>query len=210
MKALLEKTVALKEITNLDDTILYDFIIDRLTVGDILQVLATTEGGLRMHMLHRTPLFHLDSETGEPIIFYSMHESAYYSVTKGTTGVYAAKKLGVVERTKIKHQIQDIKAKIQRAISTQTRTQSYKAFVEKNKDDVIVFKIIDKNSIKGYVCAKTSSLLLSELKDRIKELLPSIDLSRPLMKATLCEVYELALRAQGNTLFKRPFAQKLI
>jgi hypothetical protein len=70
------------------------------------------------------------------------------------------------------------------------------------------FKVRDNPKSSGYVCLKTSSLSLSDLKDRIMVYDASFDLTNKIKK-DLCLIYELTLRAQGAKVFKRSITKKL-
>jgi hypothetical protein len=75
------------------------------------------------------------------------------------------------------------------------------------------FKIKDNPKSSGYVCQKTSSLTLDDLKKRINAMYPQIDLfkdtSIKYIKSSLCFLYELMLRAFDEHSFQRPFYIKI-
>lgn len=70
------------------------------------------------------------------------------------------------------------------------------------------FKVRDNPKSSGYVCWKTSSLSLNDLKDRILSKEPSIKIDT-VIKRDMCLLYELVLRSQGKKVFKRSIVKKL-
>jgi hypothetical protein len=70
------------------------------------------------------------------------------------------------------------------------------------------FKVRDNPKSTGYVCWKTSSLSLNDLKDRIKAREPSLKLDA-VIKRDMCLLYEISLRSQGKKVFKRSIVKKL-
>lgn len=70
------------------------------------------------------------------------------------------------------------------------------------------FKVRDNPKSSGYVCWKTSSLSLNDLKDRIKSKEPSMNLDN-VIKRDMCLLYEIILRSQGKKAFKRSIVKKL-
>jgi hypothetical protein len=70
------------------------------------------------------------------------------------------------------------------------------------------FKVRDNPKSSGYVCWKTSSLSLNDLKDRITSYDKTITFDN-LIKRDICLLYEVTLRAQGKKVFKRSIVKKL-
>lgn len=70
------------------------------------------------------------------------------------------------------------------------------------------FKVRDNPKSSGYVCWKTSSLSLNDLKDRIHAKEPSMNLDA-VIKRDMCLLYEIILRSQGKKVFKRSIVKKL-
>lgn len=70
------------------------------------------------------------------------------------------------------------------------------------------FKIRDNPKSSGYVCWKTSSLSLNDLKDRISVIDKNITFGN-LIKRDICLMYEMILRSQGKKVFKRSINKKL-
>ena len=70
------------------------------------------------------------------------------------------------------------------------------------------FKVRDNPKSSGYVCWKTSSLSLSDLKDRIALVDKSIKFDN-LIKKDICLIYEIILRSQGKKVFKRSITKNL-
>lgn len=70
------------------------------------------------------------------------------------------------------------------------------------------FKVRDNPKSSGYVCWKTSSLSLNDLKDRIVAVDKSISFGA-LIKRDICMMYEIILRSQGRKVFKRAIVKKL-
>lgn len=70
------------------------------------------------------------------------------------------------------------------------------------------FKVRDNPKSSGYVCWKTSSLSLNDLRDRIKvkEPLWNVD---SVIKRDMCLLYEIILRSKGKKIFKRSIVKKL-
>ena len=70
------------------------------------------------------------------------------------------------------------------------------------------FKVRDNPKSSGYVCWKTSSLSLNDLKDRIVSVDKGITFG-VLIKRDICMLYEIVLRSQGRKVFKRSITKKL-
>jgi hypothetical protein len=70
------------------------------------------------------------------------------------------------------------------------------------------FKVRDNPKSSGYVCWKTSSLSLNDLKDRINAFDKLITYDS-LIKRDICLIYEITLRTQGRKVFKRSITKKL-
>lgn len=204
------KASKLKDITRAEEGVILDFVMDRLSVVDVQTVLnASSEriSLLKDYMVRRTPFFYIDTTTGVPAYYYHMHDDTFHRVDQAQGGRYQLVQLGVVERSKVKDIVNEMRNNVKVLMSTGD-IKSVKGFMERAKDGMLNFKLIDSNSTKGYVCHKTSTLLVSELKQRIADASPSVRLEDPVVKLTLCEIYEILLRAQGPSVFRRPFARK--
>jgi hypothetical protein len=70
------------------------------------------------------------------------------------------------------------------------------------------FKVRDNPKSSGYVCWKTSSLSLNDLRDRIKVKEPSWNIDM-VIKRDMCLLYEIILRSMGKKIFKRSIVKKL-
>jgi hypothetical protein len=76
------------------------------------------------------------------------------------------------------------------------------------KSGMCDFKVRDNPKSSGYVCWKTSSLSLGDLKERIRTLDKKMNIE-VLVKKDLCYLYEIVLRSQGKKVFKRAIAKNL-
>lgn len=194
------------------EDVMYAFVIDRLNVEDVQCLVNCSEqdealGPLRTHFIYQTSLFHIDEATRVPRYYYHVWTDTFYSIRSQDMQMVV---VGSLDRNKedVKRILKTMKNAIQ---SARQSSPNVKGFVADAKDGSIQFKVKDSAKTKGYVCHKTSSLMLSELKNRILSLSPSASVDGgPHLKSTLCDVYELVLRSDGRDSFMRPFAQKLI
>jgi hypothetical protein len=108
------------------------------------------------------------------------------------------KKCTPLELNQVSNKVADLRAKMSSNLD-----DSIKGHI-----DTQHFKVRDNPKSSGYVCLKTSSLSLGDLKDRITTLDNQIVLGQ-MIKKDLCFLYELTLRAQGKSVFKRAITKKM-
>ncbi len=94
---------------------------------------------------------------------------------------------------------------IENSVEPGSNFKKFTGYVDIIADGTTVFKMIDQSKEKsnGYVCAKTSTLKIGDLKKIISDL----NKSKPLLehkKPALCSIYEILLRAQGDKRIARP------
>lgn len=113
------------------------------------------------------------------------------------------KKCTPLDLAKISNIVNDIEKKIKPLDS------SLKAYIGLKKNEEPHFKIKDNPKSQGYVCQKTSSLTLEDLKKRIQSMYSKVDLfkdsSAKHVKSNLCFFYELMMRVFDEDAFKRPY-----
>jgi hypothetical protein len=115
------------------------------------------------------------------------------------------KKCSPLDLNKIAKKANEIKQKMSNDLE-----DTVKGHIEVNsKDDSCDFKVRDNPKSSGYVCWKTSSLSLNDLKERIKGYDNKMNLQN-LIKKDMCFLYEIILRSQGKKVFKRSITKKLI
>lgn len=115
------------------------------------------------------------------------------------------KKCSPLDLNKIAKKANELKQKMSNDLE-----DTIKGHIEVNsKDDSCDFKVRDNPKSSGYVCWKTSSLSLNDLKERIKAYDDKIGLQN-LIKKDMCFLYEIILRSQGKKVFKRSVTKKLI
>lgn len=93
-----------------------------------------------------------------------------------------------------------------KTIGLQDKTIGYIAIKPINKN-IIEFKIKDSAKKKGYVCYKTSSFVVDDLKKRMNQIAPGIIPQTAIIKHTkidLCYIFEILQRTFQSELFQRP------
>jgi superfamily II DNA or RNA helicase len=109
------------------------------------------------------------------------------------------KKCSPLELNQISNKIPELRAKMSNNLE-----DSIKGHI-----DAQHFKVRDNPKSSGYVCLKTSSLSLADLRDRIATLDSKMSLGN-MIKKDMCFLYELTLRAQGKSVFKRAITKKKV
>ncbi len=116
------------------------------------------------------------------------------------------KKCNPIELSKINEEYETINNLLKQNVRTSTK--AYLVRMGKDINEVPVFKIKDNEKTSGYVCQKTSSLTVDDLKKRINALVPDTitdDLGLKYVKSTLCYVYEILMRFYSPNDFQRPY-----
>jgi len=200
LPALEKKSENILTYVKVSQDVLLDFITDRLPFDDLVKVVLSPttpfQSTLQQHIFSKTPLVYRE-ESKKPLYVYNMYEKSYYAIGNGQP-----KKVGPLEKNRNAKIFQYMEESMRMFNNVDNKT--IKGFMDIAKDFSVNFKIRDKNT-KGYVCHKTSSLLLDDLRTRVKDIDTSANVDGPIMKVTLCEVYELVIRSKMPTMFKRPF-----
>lgn len=137
--------------------------------------------------------------------YYNYYEDELYCLK----GDNKFKKCNAIDLVKLEEYLNTINNK--KNIGLQDNTIGYISIKTKNGID-IQFKIRDSNKTSGYVCYKTSSLRIDDLKKMIKKILPGIIPDKSLMKhikSNLCYFYEIIIRSFEPNIFQRPHYVKI-
>jgi hypothetical protein len=129
--------------------------------------------------------------------FYNYYDGEVYCLRDDKT----FKKCSPLEYSKISSAANELKKKM-----TNELADTIKGHLEGGEG--CEFKVRDNPKSSGYVCWKTSSLSLNDLKDRIKAKEPLFNLDI-VIKRDMCLLYEVILRSQGKKVFKRSIVKKL-
>ncbi len=129
--------------------------------------------------------------------FYNYYDGEVYCLRDDKT----FKKCSPLEYSKIASIANDLKKKM-----TNELADTVKGHLEGGEG--CEFKVRDNPKSSGYVCWKTSSLSLNDLKERIKAKEPTFNLDL-VIKRDMCLLYEVILRSQGKKVFKRSIVKKL-
>lgn len=132
--------------------------------------------------------------------FYNYFDGELYCLRNGSD----FKKCTPLEYNKIAS-----KAHVFKTSMTSELEDSVKGHIDiASSNGACSFKVRDNPKSSGYVCLKTSSLSLNDLKERIKGYDASFVLTN-CIKKDLCLLYEILLRSQGRKVFKRSVTKKL-
>ena len=185
-----------------------DSVIDRLTKIDFIKFMEAisllNNNGLVKSDFERSCLrsvveanIIIVGENNKIKHFYNFHDGEIYCLREDNT----FKKCSPLEYSKISSTANELKKKM-----TNELPDSVKGHLEGGQE--CEFKVRDNPKSSGYVCWKTSSLSLNDLKDRIKTKEPSFNLDM-IIKRDMCLLYEIILRSQGKKVFKRSIVKKL-
>ncbi len=132
--------------------------------------------------------------------FYNHYDGEIYCLRNDNE----FKRCSPLDLNKIAKQTSLIKSKM-----TNEMEDTVKGHIEVSKNGVNCdFKVRDNPKSSGYVCWKTSSLSLNDLKERITSVDKSITF-KDLIKKDICLLYEIILRSQGKKVFKRSLTKNL-
>jgi hypothetical protein len=200
---------------NLDkyDKHIIDSLVDRLNVADykkLVEELAVvynkkakvddvvTGGCLRSLLEAGVLLF--DEATDTLRYFYNYFDGDMYCLRNDKE----FKKCSPLDTNKISKKVSELMQKMSAPMD-----DTVKGHVETSvKSGMCDFKVRDNPKSSGYVCWKTSSLSLGDLKERIRTLDKSLNVET-LVKKDLCYLYEVVLRSQGRKVFKRAITKNL-
>ena len=167
-------------------------LVDRLTPGEIADIISKDHADKSVLHNLRVEIETLDIilNTGKQRYIIDTYNDAVFSVLdKGQI-----KLTGPLELAKIAKELKDAKTKIAKKNSS----TGFVGLIDYSKRNEAQFKIRDNPKTKGFVCHQTSSLSVQDLKAKI------VDAGQPLsedgkyIKKHLCDIYELALRANGR------------
>ena len=132
--------------------------------------------------------------------FYNHYDGEIYCLRNDND----FKRCSPLDLNKITKQVNLIKSKM-----TNEMEDTVKGHIEVSKNGANCdFKVRDNPKSSGYVCWKTSSLSLNDLKERITSVDKSITFN-DLIKKDICLLYEIILRSQGKKVFKRSITKNL-
>lgn len=195
------------------DKYIIDSLIDRLNSADFKKVIEQlallynsqskitdkiTTGCLRS--LIEAGILIFDNETDTLKYFYNYFDGDIYCLRNENE----FKKCSPLDINKITKQITDLKTKMSADLE-----ETVKGHIETSlKNGMCDFKIRDNPKSSGYVCWKTSSLSMTDLKERVIAIDNKINVEN-LIKKDLCYLYEILLRSQGKKIFKRAITKNL-
>lgn len=194
------------------DKYVIDSIIDKLSKVNYTKLIkelavlynkSSLEGDINMNCLRS--LIEADVIIFEPDVdkikyFYNHYDGEIYCQRSDNE----FKRCSPLDINKIAKQISLVKSKM-----TNDMEDTIKGHIEVSKNGVNCdFKVRDNPKSSGYVCWKTSSLSLNDLKERITSSDKSI-LFTDLIKKDICLLYEIVLRSQGKKVFKRSVTKNL-
>ena len=206
----IKKTVTIIEnLMNKFDDYIIDSIIDRLSNNDLLILIQDIANKYNNKKgLSQLEKKYLRSLINGLIIFVNDENIKYYYnyfddelYCLKSDGLF--KKCNAIDLVKLEEYISIIKNK--KLLGLNDQTIGYISMKNKNGVD-IQFKIRD-NKGSGYVCYKTSSLKIDDLKKMIKKISPEMIADNSLIKhvkSNLCLFYEIILRTYQGKLFQRP------
>jgi hypothetical protein len=141
-----------------------------------------------------------DDETDTIKYFYNYFDGDLYCLRNDKE----FKKCSPLDTNKISKKVSELLQKMKAPME-----DGIKGHIETSpKSDICDFKVRDNPKSSGYVCWKTSSLSLGDLKDRIRSADNKLNIDA-LVKKDLCYLYEIVLRAQGKKVFKRSITKNL-
>lgn len=170
-------------------------IVDKLTIQEIVSVLASSDADQLKDALLKTGTVLQLAPKGKTYI-YDASADVFYSMA--ADGSASFKPVGPLELSKIS---QEAKALKEGLVS---RKNTYIGLMAASKKGEVQFKIRDNPKTKGFVCHQTSSLPLNDLKARIETEGQQLPADNKFSKKQLCYIYELVLRSKGPSHFKRP------
>jgi hypothetical protein len=200
---------------NLDnyDKYIIDSLIDRLNQNDYKKLIeelailynkkekvdsAIAVSCLRSLLEAGVLLF--DEENDLLKFFYNYYDGEMYCLRNDKE----FKKCSPLDITKVSKKVSELKQKMSTDMD-----DTVKGHVETNiSSGICDFKIRDNPKSTGYVCWKTSSLSLQDLKDRIYKKDKKMDIDN-IIKKDMCYLYEIILRSEGKNVFKRSITKKL-
>jgi hypothetical protein len=200
---------------NLDnyDKYIIDSLIDRLNVLDYKKLIEqlselynkrvkindNVKAGCLRSLLEAGVLI-FDDETDTLKYFYNYFDGDMYCLRNDKE----FKKCSPLDTNKISKKVADLMQKMSAPME-----DGVKGHIETSaKSGMCDFKVRDNPKSSGYVCWKTSSLSLGDLKERIRTLDKKMNIE-VLVKKDLCYLYEIVLRSQGKKVFKRAIAKNL-
>jgi superfamily II DNA or RNA helicase len=200
---------------NLDsyDKYIVDSLIDRLSVKDykkLIEELADSynkrvkvnepvKAGCLRSLLEAGVLI-FDDENDTLKYFYNYFDGDMYCLRNDNE----FKKCSPLDTNKISKKVAELMQKMSAPME-----DGVKGHIETSaKSGMCDFKVRDNPKSSGYVCWKTSSLSLGDLKERIRTLDKKLDIDI-LVKKDLCYLYEIVLRSQGKKVFKRAISKNL-
>jgi hypothetical protein len=192
------------------DKYITDSIIDRLSYGDLLKLveeIAQLHNGKKLHNNTSKSCMRSLIEAGILLLdnneikhFYNHYDGEMYCLRSDKD----FKKCSPLELNKISASVNDLKSRMTNQLEDSVRGHIEVSGVQGMCD----FKVRDNPKSSGYVCWKTSSLSLADIRDRIMAFDKNIQLGN-LIKKDMCFLYELILRSQGRKIFKRSIVKKL-
>ena len=201
--------IMIENLMNRFDDSIIDSIIDRLSNNDLLILIQDIANKYNKKTeLSQIEKKYLRSLVSGSIIFVDDEKIKYYYnyfdddlYCIKSDGIF--KKCNAIDLVKLEEYITIIKNK--KLLGLNDQTIGYISMKNKNGID-IQFKIKD-NKGSGYVCHKTSSLKIDDLKKMIKKIAPEMISNNSLIKhvkSNLCLFYEIILRTYQGKLFQRP------
>ena len=182
---------------DIPDEVIIESIIDKMSFDELESVLVTGDKNDIIYLNLINSDIVIKNEKGIPSHVYNHLDDSFYSIL--TSGL---KKIGPLEQAKISTSISGVEEKLK------YKNEKYKGLIEFSKKNEANFKVRDSDKTRGFVCHQTSSLTLNELRERVNNLIPKkavIAKNDKINKKILCNLYELLLRKQGSTVFKRVF-----
>lgn len=190
-----------------------DSIIDRLSQKNYLKLaseLAITYNDDKSAPLHGTAKHCVRSLVEAEVVIVTDNNKLQYLYNHYDGEIYCLrsdnefKRCSPLDLNKVSKEIAGLRKRMSNDLE-----ESIKGHIEvSNSLGNCDFKVRDNPKSSGYVCWKTSSLSLNDLKDRIQTVDKTISFGT-LIKRDICLIYEIILRSQGRKVFKRAIVKKL-
>ena len=196
------------------DKFVIDSIIDRLSEKNLLKMVGElavqynsnkltediSKSCLRSLVEGEVVMFEPTNTSNKLQYFYNHYDGEIYCLR----GDNEFKRCSPLDMNKIAKYATTVKRKM-----TNELDETIKGHIEvSNAYGNCDFKVRDNPKSSGYVCWKTSSLSLNDLKERIFAIDKEVTFGI-LIKRDICLLYEIILRSQGKKVFKRSITKKL-
>ncbi len=177
------------------DKVLYQWIIDNLDEKQFLDI--------SYHLIRKNNKTAFEQNIYDNMNSYVIFDNAFvYNYFQNDMFMIKDDKLqkcNPLDVPKYQHLLNKIEKK-----KLQSDTIAYSTLQKTNqhKEPIIVFKLRDDSQNSGYICHQTSHLTLTNLKDRLKDII--LDTNKLPAKKILCFIYDIYLRKTKDDKYQRP------